>query len=32
MVLELTTDSYPPITSETCYPPRHAASYKDIII
>ena len=27
MGLELTTDRYPPITSQTRYPLRHAASY-----
>ena len=26
MGLELTTDRYPPITSQTCYPLHHAAS------
>ena len=26
MGIELTTDRYPPITSQTCYPLRHAAS------
>ena len=27
MVLELTTDRYPPITSQTRYPLRHAVTY-----
>ena len=28
MGLELTTDMYPPITSQTGYPLRHAGGYK----
>ena len=27
MRLELTTERYPPITSQTCYPLHHAATY-----
>ena len=32
MGLELTTDKYPPITSQTRYPLRHAASVKTALV